>query len=116
MTAELRRGVEPANELSKESVVRAARTQVGCTLGDEVMILNLEDGVYYGLDAVGARIWELLQEPRTLLEVRDTLTSEFDVDEARCERDLLDLVRQLVDAGLAEVESQEARAPGTSPG
>jgi hypothetical protein len=88
-----------------ETVVRAARSQVACTLGNEVMILNLENGVYYGLDEVGARIWEILQEPRTLGEIRETLLSEFDVDADRCERDLVQLVGELMDAHLVEVGS-----------
>lgn len=91
-----------------ESVVRASRSQVACTLGEEVMILNLENGVYYGLDPVGARIWELLQEPRTILEIRDALLHEFEVEPGRCEHDLLQLISQLLDARLVDLETTAA--------
>jgi hypothetical protein len=85
------------------SVVVATSSQVSCELADEVMILNLNDGVYYGLDAVGTRIWELLQEQRPVTEMRDTLLAEFEVTEERCERDLLRLLNELIEARLVEV-------------
>jgi hypothetical protein len=88
-----------------ESVVLAAPTQVGCSLGEEVMILNLEDGVYYGLDAVGSRIWELLQKPRSVAEICEVLVEEFEVEKQRCEQDLLGFLRELHDARLIEVTS-----------
>ena len=53
-----------------DPVVVAARQQISCDLADEVAILNLESGVYYGIDAVGALIWNLVQQPRTRSEER----------------------------------------------
>jgi hypothetical protein len=92
-----------------DSVVFVSPGQVACTVGDEVMILNLNDGVYYGLDPVGTRIWELLQVPISVHEVRDALLQEFDVDPDRCQRDLLRLVEDLIEARLVEVAPVEAR-------
>jgi Coenzyme PQQ synthesis protein D (PqqD) len=51
--------------VSLESTVVAAAEQVSSEIGEEVAILDLKAGTYYGLDAVGARIWELIQEPVT---------------------------------------------------
>ena len=42
----------------------ATKDQVSCDLAGEAAILNIKSGVYYGLDPVGARIWNLMQEPR----------------------------------------------------
>ena len=53
--------------LSSSSSVVAVEGQVSSDLGgEEFAILNLKTGTYYGLDAVGARIWALLLEPRTV--------------------------------------------------
>lgn len=89
--------------LSRSSSVVAARDQVSSDLGDEVAILDLKAGTYYGLDAVGARTWNLIQEPRTVEEVRDILVSEYEVEPDRCERDLVALLQRLADEGLVEV-------------
>ena len=89
--------------VSLSSTVVAAEGQVSSDIGDEVAILDFKAGMYYGLDSVGARVWNLIQEPRTVGEIRDILTSEYEVDPQRCERDLVALLNRLVDEGLVEV-------------
>lgn len=86
------------------TVISAIKEQVSCNLGGEAVILNLKNGSYYGLDVVGARIWGLIQEPKTLSEVCDAILREFDVERARCERDLWELVQNLSREGLVEVK------------
>jgi hypothetical protein len=83
----------------------AAKDQVSSDLGGEVAILDLKAGVYYGLDAVGARIWSLIQEPRTVNEILNILLEEYEVEPERCERDLLVLLQRLAEEGLIEVEA-----------
>ena len=88
--------------VSLGSTVVASEEQVSSDLGDEVAILDFKAGMYYGLDSVGARVWNLLQEPRAVTEIRDILTSEYEVDPYRCERDLIALLQRLVDQGLVK--------------
>ena len=89
--------------------VAAARDQVSCDVGGEAAILQLASGVYYSLDAVGSRIWALVQSPRSVREIRDTLLAEYDVPAARCERDLLGLLQALAAEQLIEVQDEAAR-------
>ena len=69
-------------------------------------ILNLRSGVYYGLDTVGARIWNLIQKPKTANEVRDTLLNEFDVESERCWQDLIELFQKLAAEELIEIRDE----------
>ena len=89
---------------SPASIVVAIRDQVSADLAGEAAILNLKSGVYYGLNAVGARIWSLIQEPKSVEDIRDAILNEYDVDPERCESDLLQLLQQLAAEGLIEVE------------
>ena len=89
--------------ISLNSTVEAAKEQVSSDLGSEVAILNLKAGMYYGLDAVGARIWELIQGPRTMNEIRDVLLREYEVELECCERELSALLDQLAAANLIKV-------------
>lgn len=89
--------------VSRRSTIVAAQSQISCELADQVVILTLRTGMYYGLDPVGARIWHLIQEPRTVPELRDALLQEYDVEPERCERDLLILLEALAANGLIEV-------------
>jgi len=93
-----------AAEIDRSSRVEATKEVAAADLQDEAVILNLKDGVYYGLNPVGARIWELVQEPRTVGELCDTIASEYEVDPDQCERDVIALVRELSDNSLVEVE------------
>ncbi len=83
--------------------VVAAQQQVSCRVGDEATILNLRNGAYYGLNPVGARVWDLIQQPKTVADLRDTLIAEYDVDPARLESDILELVTQLSENKLVEI-------------
>lgn len=91
----------------RESIV-AASEQVSCTLAEEAVILDLKSGVYYGLNPVAARVWDLIQEPKTLQKIRDTILEEYDVDLDRCERDLLTLLRELAARELIRARHEEA--------
>ena len=72
------------------------------SVGDETVILNLESGTYYGLDPVGARMWQLLGEGKSLGEVCDVMLNEYDVARERLEADLLKLAEELANNGLVD--------------
>jgi hypothetical protein len=57
------------------------------------------------LDPVGAHIWKLLREPRSIGELRDALVDEYDVEPPRCEQDLLELLEKMRGEGLIEVRN-----------
>jgi protein arginine N-methyltransferase 1 len=80
--------------------LRVHKSVLSRELGGETVLLNLESGVYYGLDAVGTRAWNLLAEDRTLADVRAVMLDEFDVSAETLERDLAALVRDLCDKQL----------------
>ena len=84
--------------------------QVSTALGDETVILGMRDGVYYGLDAVGARVWALLATPRRVSELVGTITREFDVAPHECERDVLALLDDLSARELIREEPDEGDA------
>jgi coenzyme PQQ synthesis protein D (PqqD) len=89
--------------LSEQSVVTVAKDQVSCGLGAESAILNMKDGIYYGLDPIGTHVWKLLQTPRKIADIREVLLQEYDVEPERCRRDLVALLEDLLRAGLIEV-------------
>lgn len=71
----------------------------------ETVLLDLQSESYFGLDAVGTRIWQLLQEHNNLQKVFDIILEEYDVDEKQLEKDLGELLVKLVDEGLMTVEN-----------
>jgi hypothetical protein len=92
-----------ARTIEDSATVVAAGDLLACEFGAELVILNLRDGVYYGLEDVGARLWSLLQQPVTVSAIRDALVAEYDVEPARCGRDVRALLQNLAARGLIEV-------------
>ncbi len=72
-------------------------------LQGEIVILSPKDGVYFGLDPVGTRAWQLIQHHGRLEAVRDAMLKEYEVFAERLWEDLQDLVSSLLDNGLVEV-------------
>ena len=87
--------------------VKLPKEVVWTKLGDEVAILNSETGTYFGLDAVGSRIWCLMAEGCALDEVVAKLLTEFEVDEQRVRSDLHELLEELKERSLVQVAPDE---------
>ena len=71
-------------------------------IAGEAVLLDLEKGMYYGLNEVGVEIWKLVEEGRTPAETVDALTGEFEVDAETLMSDLVALLSDLVEAGLVQ--------------
>ena len=84
------------------TIVKQSKHQVSCNLNDEIAILNLESTLYFGLDRVGAFIWETLREPRSVNEICKDVIDRYDVDEARCRSDVIQFLAKLDNAGLID--------------
>lgn len=74
---------------------------------EETVLLDLKSESYFGLDEVGTRIWQLLNDGSNLQAVLNTLLAEYDVDEKQLEKDLQDHIEQLVEAGLISLAPAE---------
>jgi len=73
---------------------------VWAALQDDIVLLNLDTGVYFSLDGVGRRFWELLSEGVAVDAMLQRLNDEYEVEAAVLRMDLDSLVRQLTAEGL----------------
>tara|TARA_R110002073_G_scaffold11394_1_gene52062 strand:- start:409 stop:714 length:306 start_codon:yes stop_codon:yes gene_type:complete len=96
-------------DIRPENTVRASLRQMSAELAGESVVLNFDDGMYYSLNPIGARIWELIQDPHKVSDLLATIVSEYDVDTARCEADVIALLAEM--RGMRLVEVQDAAGP-----
>lgn len=75
-------------------------------VGDESVILNLNSERYFGLDAVGARMWALLSTSDSIQSAYELLLHEYDVEPEVLRRDLDQLIEKLVEHGLLELSGE----------
>jgi len=85
------------------TIVTHSEEQVAAEIDGEIVMMSVAQGNYYGLDAVGSRIWELIRQPCSVTALCDALLTEFDVDRATCEQDVLTFLNQLAEEKLIRV-------------
>jgi hypothetical protein len=73
-------------------------------VSDETVILDLASGNYYGLDAVGSRLWQLLAEGKSLAAARDALLAEYEVGREQLDMDIGRLIQELHARGLVALD------------
>ncbi len=101
-------GKQPNPVISADTSIVAARNQVSADIGNEMAVLNLDSGVYYGLNEVGAYIWSFIEEPRTVLEITRHIQASYEIDSGTCHDDLLQLLDKLAEADLIEVRDEHS--------
>lgn len=74
-------------------------------IDDELVLLHIDTGRYFGLQPIGHRIWQLLSEHKDTDQVYTALLSEYTVDGATLRQDLDELVASLLDARLLTLDS-----------
>lgn len=88
--------------ITTTTIVKQAKDQLSCKLDNETAILNLNTSLYFGLDEIGALIWQAMESPQPVGDVCRIVVERCEVDEARCLADLLSFLNKLNELGLIE--------------
>lgn len=83
---------------------------VASRVGEETVILHLTNGTYYGLDEVGTRVWELLQDGATLEALCATLQDDYDVALETLRTDIGAFIADLAEHGLVDRSTEASHA------
>jgi len=78
--------------ITSSSTIVRSDSILSSPVDSEIVMIDLQRGSYYGLDAVGADIWNRLAAPTRVAELCESLVREYDVDPATCEQDVLALL------------------------
>jgi hypothetical protein len=104
-STDVEESIMPDPTLEGSTLLRVADNVLKRTAGNETVLLDLDSEEFFGLDGVGARAFELFEEPRRLDAVVDTLLVEYDVDRETLTADVTDLVTALVTRNLLVVDA-----------
>lgn len=97
--------LELDSSLLRDIWVVASEDQISRDLGGEAVILDMKSGIYFGLNEVGARIWQLIQEPINIDILCKTLLSEYNVEEEQCKNDILKLLQEMLAQKLIVIKN-----------
>lgn len=90
-------------KILKNTIVCQNKELNTADIDEEKVMMNLEKGRYYGLNSVGTRIWELMEEPIQVDQIIQTLLKEYDVEPAICEENVLSFITKLYQEGICTV-------------
>ena len=93
----------PDTAVTSTSRVSRNEAIVFTDLDDTIVMMDVDEGQYYELDSVGARIWALLETDRSAADLCDALAAEFDVDPDTCHRDTLEFLQSASDLRIVHV-------------
>ena len=77
-----------------------ASTTASRLIAGEAVILSLDTKVLRGLNAVGSRVWDLIDGRRSVEDIVGVIVAEFDVTQPQAAADVGAFLRELVDKGL----------------
>lgn len=89
--------------LTDDSLLEVNPSAVFATIENEAVILDINTGVYYGLNEVAMRVWQLAKERESFGRISAVLRGEFDVDASVLDRDLRSLIETLERLGLVRL-------------
>ncbi len=82
-------------KITLESRVSRVASALAEEMDGELVMMSIQKSRYYGLAEVGKRIWELLEKPRTAVDLCQALQQEFEVDPETCRQEVLNFLAQL---------------------
>lgn len=97
--------------IASDQVIVAIRDQTSVDLEDEVAILHLKSGVYFGLNEVGAFVWRRLQQPATVAALEAAVLAEYAVTPEQCAADVQALLADLLAHQLIALPPAARGAP-----
>ena len=94
--------------LTLNSCVVRSEDFITSTVENDLVMMSLEKGAYYSLDSIGSQIWESIMVPVSITELCHKLTTQFDVDSAQCQADVLAFLNELQKEGMIHVVAEKS--------
>ncbi len=91
------------NVFASDSMVTRNEGLVSADMDGETVMMSIENGKYFGMDSIGSRIWEIIEQPRSVSQLCAILLEEFDVEPDQCERDVTEFLEELIKEKLIKV-------------
>lgn len=88
---------------SLETRVVRSNEPIFSKLGNELVMMSVEQSKYFALDETAGVIWECLEKSISIQEICDALMKKFNVPKEQCQREVLAFLEQLHEKKLIAV-------------
>ena len=91
--------------VAEDAVIAREETAISSQFEDRVMIMNIDTGTYYEIDKSAARIWDLLEQPKSFGELCDTLCETYEVGREQCGSETSHFIEEMKGLGLLKIDA-----------
>lgn len=91
------------NIINHQSIIQRSNKLVSSNMDGETVMMSIENGEYFGLNPVGSRMWELIENPIEVDALIELLLDEFDVSHEQCEIETMEFLNHLLDKKLLTI-------------
>ncbi len=102
--------------IGPNSIITRNEKPVAVEVDRTVVMMSLDQGMYFGLEGTGPKIWALLDRPRSVTQLCEELMKEFDIDADSCRREVCGFLEELRRAELVLVYDEETGPVRPTPG
>ena len=89
--------LEPSQMVIRDPIMLSAE------IGGEAVMMSIVNGAYFGLNPVATRIWGLIEQPKTVAELVQAITDEYDVSPEQGAADVQEFVADMIERGIAQL-------------
>jgi hypothetical protein len=94
--------------LTLHSIIQRAPDVVSAPADQDIIMVSVATGHYYGVSDVAREIWDAIRSPRRVSDLVDDLTTHYQIDSSSCEEQTLTFLKALLDEGLLQVKDAPA--------
>ncbi len=91
------------NIINHQSIIQRSNKLVSSNMDGETVMMSIENGEYFGLNPVGSRMWELIENPIEVDALIELLLDEFDVSREQCEIETMEFLNHLLEKKLLTI-------------
>ncbi|PYS74614.1 MAG: hypothetical protein DMF69_01355 [Acidobacteria bacterium] len=94
------------NQIAPETMICRSEALLFNNLGNDIVMMDIEQGSYYGLEGTAARIWEFTEAPVTVGSLCDRLMSEYEVSPEQCRQEVAVFLDDLLSRKIVQIVDQ----------
>jgi hypothetical protein len=92
-------------QMSADFIVQRSPDVIAAEVDQDLVMVSIENGFYYGTANVGREIWEAIEKPKKVGDLIEELTARYNVDPEVCKDQTLSFLEQLLAENLVKVNN-----------
>ena len=90
-------------QINSDTIIARSDAMFSDDLDNDVVMMDVEKGVYYGLESNAARIWKLIEQPTAVGSICDSLAAEYDISPDECRQEVAEFLEDLLDRKVIHI-------------